>query len=511
MTRANRSEGRAAPALCIAVLVSLSGTCLAEDPPPALEYRDQSESKKKLRSALETSDKQNVWDFQFDAMVADALGTKDSFKGTVAFNFNQCFGGGMIDELVARGWKTAAYTSAAPFDKCSLARCEDQLTGIDPNNPNIRRTESTYSFRFITKAASGGPMPFKQAATKARAEDICGPFSPNKTWKGAVSAQYTSSGAAGDAIQLHRGPNGTNPPGSKYKAILWGGSTRIDRGTVEKADLSGYMNGHQDLAANWNSLERAHAQLLKAGYTEDDIYVCYTGGEARNAQGNPTGKIFNGGPVLPNWVDSGTRYTDMRDAWSTWLKPQVDDKTQVFFWSSFGHGKTMNDANAQYNAKENKAISKGEAFNFEMDSNVAQAIADVHEWYKSESAEDGAYGLPYFEVDTLVNVPLLLVNLNGVNLPLIESLPLDAGGWMYKFAMDDAVVAQLQSLNQTLLIDYDFMGADGGQYDDFASFITMAGPTSGDFANGAGGDRIPAPGSVALLGLAGLLGARRRR
>jgi hypothetical protein len=484
-----------------ALVMSVCGR--AAGAPPALEYINQAQEKvrTKNRSAIMTSDKLHVFDFQFDEMVRQAI---DGKVKQAVFNFNQCNGGGMIDELLGRNLGDAVFTSAARHDQCSFARGEDNLTGIDPHNPNIRRTESTYSFRYITKAANGGSARQIDAATKARAEDICGPFSPNKTWKGTTSPQYTSTGAAADGIRLHKEAKGT-----KYRAILWGGSTQLDRGESLDKD-SKNMVKNIDLAANWNTLERAHAQLLQAGYTEDEMLVLYTGGHERNNDGSPKGKIFKGGPAMPAWVDGGTRYEDMRYAWTDWMKNGVDDKTQVFFWSSFGHGTSMSDVAAQRKASENPKIEKGSLINFEMDLDLAGQMLQVKDAYPDGTAEDGADARPYFLVLSEVEAPGLQIELNGSVLPLLAMLPNADGQFEYKFGLSDAALAGLQSLDQSVIVNYNFAGTDGGAYDLYADFITSMGPTLGDFANFPL-EAVPAPGAAGLMALAGLLGSRRKR
>lgn len=487
--------------VAVAIVLSVCGSAVAA--PPALEFVNQTVAKAKTqtRSGMMTSDKLHVWDFQFDAMVQDAIGGK--VKQAV-FDFNQCNGGGMIDELLLRNLGDAAFTSAARHNQCSISRSEDLTTGIDPNKPGVRRCESTYSFRFITKAANGGSEQVKIAATKARAEDICGPFSPSSTVANLVSPQYTSSGAAGDVIRLHKEAAGT-----KYRAILWGGSSQLDPGDALAPDGK-TMLPTQPIAGNWNSLERAHSQMLLAGYTEDEMLVLYPGGDVRKPDGSPKGKMFTGGPDLPAWIDGGTRYEDMRYAWTDWMKNGVDNKTQVFFWSSFGHGTSMADAAAQRKAGENKKIEKGSAFNFEMDEDLTEQMLQVKAAYPDGTAEDGSNALPYFLVMTTVEAPGLSVNLDGFNLGLIEMLTNADGKFEYKFALPDAVYPSLQSLMQSVAVDYNFAGTDGGQYDLYADFIEHMGPTIGDFGN-VPFSIVPGPGGVVVLAMAGLVGGRRRR
>lgn len=468
--------------------------------PPALEYVNQSTAKPFNRSAIMTHDGKKYWDFQFDATVNAAVG--DKYKQMV-FAFNECFGGGMIDELVARDLKAAAFTSAARHDQVSYSRTEDSSSGIDTNFPAIRSSESTYSLRWAPRAGGANPATQKSAATIARKQDIAGPFSDTVAGTfalgGQTSPQYTSTGAAGDRIRLHRGADGT-----KYRAILFAGSTQLDEGPARNAMGAGYTNGK--LAANWNTLLRMHSSLIAAGYTEDEIYVMYPGGHTRNAMGNPTGKIYPGGPAIPNWVDGGTRYEDLRASWTTWMAGQTDANTQIFFWSSYGHGTAMTDVKAQKDAAANPKIKKGEAFSWEMDTDLGSTISHVWDYNSTITMEDDAYGLPYFLVETVDAIPALSIELNGAPLNLIASEINPLGGQTYKFELPTSAITQLQSSMQDLVVGWDF-GPGPDPYSDEATFITMMGPTAGDFANGI---NVPAPGPLACIGMLAL-GARRRR
>lgn len=483
--------------LAVTSVLALHATAHAA-PPPALEFRNQSTEKPFNRSAIQTSDGYNYWDFQFDATVNASIGNK--FK-EIVFSFNQCFGGGMIDELVARNWNSSAFTSAAGHWQKSYARSEDRTSGVDTNFPGLRSTESTYSLRWAPKAGGANPMTQVQAATAARRQDIAGPFSDVKGGNfqigGITSPQFTFTGA-GDRIKLHRGANDT-----KFRAILFAGSSQLDVGPAKKNGAPGYVE--QGLAANWNSLIRMRDSLLAAGYNDNEIYVMYPGGDVRNGAGNPTGRIFDRGPRIPNWVDAGTRYEDLRSAWTTWMAGETDTKTQIFFWSSFGHGLALSDVKAQKDAQDNPKIKKGEAFNWDMDTDLGAQIADAHAYNSTITFEDDAYGLPYFLVETVAPIPALSIDLNGASLALISSELNPLGGQKYKFELPASAISQLHSSLQSLSVAWDF-GPGPDPYNDEATFITMMGPTPGDFANGV---NVPGPASLAAIGLVAL--ALRRR
>ncbi len=485
--------------------------------PAALEFRNQKDDKPFNRSAIVTSDKFNYWDFQFDKLVNDSVG--GNFK-QIVFDFNECFGGGMIDELLARNYAPAAYTSAARHNQVSLARSEDLISGVDPNFPNqIRRVESTYNVRWAPAAGGANPAMQSDAATTARAQDRFGPFQIAATradLRFAVAGvpptdpQYTSSGAPGNALQLHRGDQGT-----KYRAILFGGSTQLDFGPALKVGnlpnqgILNYQFGN--LAVNYNTLLRMRDNLLAAGFTDDEMYIMYPGGHVRDGNNKPTGKIYNGGPAMPDWIDAGTRYNDLTAAWATWMKGQTDQNTQIFYWSSWGHGNALPDAKAQANAKNQKIPKAGLGVKFSMDTDLATTMLDVFAAYNGDpAAPDGGNPLPYFTVETSVLVPQFSVTLNNAPLALRDFSPDPnvAGAYRYKFDLSLSDLAMLKSPDEdTIVVNYDFGGSDGGLYDQFADFITLMGPTPGDFANGAGLAAVPEPAAVALLAAA-ILAAR---
>jgi hypothetical protein len=363
------------------------------------------------------------------------------------------------------------------------------------------------------------------AATTGRAQDRFGPFQIAATradQRFAVAGvpqtdpQYTSSGAAGNALRLHRGDQGT-----KYRAILFGGSTQLDFGPALKVGNLGNVPAQNyqfgNLAVNYNTLLRTRDNLLAAGYTDDEMWIMYPGGQARDGNNKPTGKLYLGGPAIPDWVDAGTRYNDLTAAWATWMKGQTDLNTQIFYWSSWGHGNALPDAKAQANAKGQKIPKAGAGVKFSMDAGLATTMLDVFDIYNgAATTPDGGNPLPYFEVDTSVLVPQFSISLNNSLLALRDLSPDPdvAGAYRYKFDLSPADLASLSSIAEpTVVVNYNFNGADGGQYDQFADFITLMGPTPGDFANGLGLASVPEPAAIALLtmAIAASLRSLRRR
>jgi hypothetical protein len=513
MTTSNRRGSARGVGLCVvlvtpALLVSLaSAQQFAE-----LEFVNEAQSRVKgSQAGFCTADGYTMWDKQFANLVDSVLVRRGPAQNgqpgpilehrytDVVFDVNQCFGGGILDNLRDKGWTNpASFTSAARYDQFSYARSEDPASGIDeflsanrPVGERYKRTESTYSTqwsqRILTSSARG-------AALGARAADTWGPAGRNRT-----SPQYTSNGAAGDNIRLAEGFPDTQRP----KVILWGGSSSRDTGDVLREDGS---YGVVKMAANWWSLSRMRDTLIARGLTDEDIFVMAPRGQSRAA--NPQTTIYENGPVMPNWVDAGTRLEDMNYAWKTWLNQKLDGGAdQVLFWSSFGHGTTLKDAVKQA-AIRGVPIVRAQPAAYQVDSDFASNLVQVRDLYQQIEAPEAEAGMamPYFVVNSLISVPSLSVSLNSSPLSLISQTvitdPDFDGQYEYRFALTPQMYDQLlQSEDQLVTFNYDALLGD------VPGFITQAGLTAGDFANGI----IPAPGAVVVLALGACVAGQRRR
>ncbi|MGH7176248.1 MAG: hypothetical protein ACREJC_02605, partial [Tepidisphaeraceae bacterium] len=278
---------RRASALAPIVLLFVGSAAVAD--PPAETYTSQRSTQlgpSWIHSGFTTDGGGTVWDNLFADMV-NALGAYNE----IAFAFNQCYGGGMIDELTDNGVNRASYTSAARHNQRSWSRPEP--TG---------QWESTYNVNYAPKAGSANPQTQRAAAKFARANDFRGPFGNQAPTE---DPQYTSSGRVGDDITLHRN-SGSNPTNNNaYKAILFGGSGARPL----------------DIAGNTNSLARMVTNLTAAGYAAGDIRAL--------ARGNPV-------QFRPTFKNLATAWKDVRAV--------ATATTQIFYWNSWGHGTRMNDS-----------------------------------------------------------------------------------------------------------------------------------------------------------------------
>jgi hypothetical protein len=483
------------------VTLPLSAPATAQQFP---DFQDQRSATTDIRSSIVTSDRVDFLDRDFANLVNNTLANG---YNEVAFAFMQCFGGGMIDDLLAQNLANASYTSATRHDRPSFAGSEDPASGVDLFNANLRRVESFYNLPYAPAAGGANPATQRNAAMTGFTGDILSP--PNLANTQASFPrfallnqllpevpQYTSSGAVGDSIVLHR-VNANNPTqNTRSRAILFGGSTQVDPGPVllvnPRPPFSPYLQ--RFLSINWATLNRVRDALLAAGYTEDEIYVMYPGGETRDRDGNPTGRIFPGGPRLPNWVRAGTRARDLRDAFTTWLRPQLNATTQVFFWSSWGHGNRMTDW-AQRRQRQGQRIPRGTGFSVEVDLDFTQQMQSVFDYYNPNGGS-GDPGSPLIELVSSIPLTIFSLRLDGNPLALAASV-LDPYGdgsqYIYKYALSRADMSSLTaSTTHMLEVDYP-TGLYGSQYDQFADFIQDLGPTMGDFANGLSLSNVPEP------------------
>ena len=434
------------------------------------EYADQDSPTNYVHSGISTSDGPVVSDVLFADLVSAAL-PPDEPSNELIFAFMQCYGGGMIDELdrtyTEVTYPPVSYTSACRGHQTASAGSKDPATGGS--------WESYYNFYYSQRIGGALPAPPPPAANTARGaaeyaydNDYWGPVAAKA--RGATATenpQYhaNSQGAEpglismADSNTLHR-HNPNNPyKMSRYLAVLWGGST-VDN-------------------ANWNSLSRIHSDLLARGYTEDEMYIMYPGG------------------AVAGWIDDGTTYQDMIDAWD-WVAAHADPLllTQVFYWGSVNHGTQPQNLPNYVRGEYNEEPQPGKQYYFDLPPDYVAEINRVFHFYDEKNVPEG---LPYFEVTAAQLAGDLMVTLNGKPLPLMDvadaSVHAEAR-YFYRFALDAADIAQLSVMGNTCTFGW------SGDLDFFSG-----GLTTGNLVNG-----IPEPACAALLALgAGAVLSRRRK
>src|SRR5579871_3105847 len=133
-----------------------------------LTFSNQNSANTFYHSGICTAGNGVIWDSQFAALANVALAAPGNYK-EIAFDFNECFGGGMIDELKPL-FNNASYTSAARWDQFSWA-CNGFGGTIQPG------VESSYSRPWAFDQANVANLTVKQAATFALNNDLRGPVS----------------------------------------------------------------------------------------------------------------------------------------------------------------------------------------------------------------------------------------------------------------------------------------------------------------------------------------------
>jgi hypothetical protein len=379
----------------------------------------------------------------------------------------QCYGGGMIDEL-DRAYNGETYPPVA-YTAASESREEANAGNEDPHSGG--KWESYYNQYYSGKigGALGAPPTPEDRTARGAAEDAY-----NDDYWGPVAApargkdpdehpQYHASSqgdapdyiSMADTITLHRS-NANNPyKVNRFLAILWGGST-VDN-------------------ANWNGINRMHTDLVARGYSEDEMYILYPGGP---------------GGGRPAWIDDGTNYQDMADAWN-WVAGQSENLllTQVFFWSSTNHGTQPQNVNDFIIDTYGAPPQNGEQYYFDVPITLLEDIQAQYEYFSAQSEPNG---LPYFQITTTQTISDLSVVLNNRPLLLDEVLTASANGetqFVYKFALDATDVSQLSPMGDSVR----FLAS--GPLD-----FVSAGLTTGHLANSIPLP-VPEPATLALLAL----------
>jgi hypothetical protein len=483
------------------------------------EFKNQNSKTTFLHSAMMTSDPVQrdvpdgmggtvkIWvpgglftDTRFAKLVSDSVAPRIN---EIAYDFNQCNGGGMIDELLTEvPQPVASYTSAARHDQTAWAGALDSASGIDPLFPYARRVEGFYNLHYAPAAGGATPMTQRDAAKSGYENDF---FGPHKEMH--ENPQYTSNGAMGDDIRLHR-QNPNNPVKSdQYLAILYGGSTSLDLGfslpTIPPIPPALPIPIPGAWGVNWNTLNRTRDSLLAAGYTDDDMYILYP--SFINPQTGMKFAVQPNGQPLPAWVDGDTTSAELKSAFDTWLKPKVTPQTQLFFWSSWGHGVEIFDwVGWLFNRAGN--LLNGVNLSVETDRDFAERLRTVFNHYNPGVVE-GAAGTPLVEVTTSQFVSNLEVYLAGASQPLTlhDSIDVSGNGSEYQnyFALSRSdMEALLANCTPTACsIDLKISVPSLAPGFNLSNLIVQMGPTLGDFANGLAMAPVPEPATSAMVGL----------
>jgi hypothetical protein len=361
-----------------------------------VEYSNQDSKNTFFHSGLCTATG-TVWDTKFGEIAANSL---TPGYNEIAFAFMQCHGGGMIDEVA--GQAPSAFTSAARWDERAWA--------WDPVARNPANYESTYNLPFAPAVGGAAVNGLKQAAIIGRNQDVLGPVINRLGPPFLEHPQYTSSGVVGDSIRLHRNnPVFGQNPNTGYLALLFGGST-ADPG-------------------NTNSLTRITNALTARGYVAAEMRVI-----------NPAGTAAQ---LLQGWQ---------------WVRTNTTPGTQVFFWSSWGHGELTFDL-LGFIKKVFGNFIKGVTYTFTLDSTFLAEINALTAYYPTSPASlDG----PYFEIDSTEQLvsPSVTLSTPPMNIPVTLTLTdqVDVFGdgtlWQARFALNNITGLTFSTSGNTVSISF---------------------------------------------------------
>lgn len=254
-------------------------------------------------SSIVTSSGGYVYDWQLANMMNMWIANRTGYANMV-FIFNQCFAGGMIDDLKEKlkGTGDAAFLGASKHSESSwgLGDNYDPNRWVEMKKRGYTRPEDYYAKEIgeeLEKTGKDAPT-MKEMAKRAEQQDPRGPYG----LKFKETPQYTSIGN-GDKIKIGKKADGSDVR-SKH-AILFAGNPNAKR--------------------HWNDLNRAYNALRKQGFTDTDIIVL---------AGN--GKTMPGGGNAPGYVDGPGTKKALYEAIVNVSKKMNKDE-QLIFWVS-DHG-----------------------------------------------------------------------------------------------------------------------------------------------------------------------------
>ncbi|ALM75088.1 hypothetical protein [Thermococcus barophilus] len=254
-------------------------------------------------SSLVSSSGGYIYDWQLANMIHMWIANRTGYANMV-FIFNQCFGGGMIDDLKEKlkGTGDAAFLSASRHNEASWGLADGYTPSSWPEmaKRGFKKPEGYYPKEVGEELArTGKDAPtMREIARRAEQQDPRGPYGLDSK----ETPQYTSIGK-GDSIKIGKKADGSDV--ASRHAILFAGNANAKR--------------------HWNNLDRAYKALKKHGFTDTDIIVL---------AGN--GKTMPGGTNVPGYVDGPGTKKALYEAIVN-VSKKMNKNEQLVFWVS-DHG-----------------------------------------------------------------------------------------------------------------------------------------------------------------------------
>ncbi|RMG39461.1 MAG: hypothetical protein D6719_13260 [Candidatus Dadabacteria bacterium] len=264
------------------------------------EYKDQPDT---YSSSLTTNSGQPVYDWQLANMFKMWIANK-GFANSM-FVFNQCFGGGMIDDIVSK-----LGNNPGDVALISASRHNETSWGINdgysaPANSKWGKRGYTTAEDFFAKEI--GEEIAKTGASAETAADMFKKAAKEDPYRNGLLArkEHPQGKFLGSGANMKLGKKTDGSSLSSKHAILF----------------MGKPNGQR----HWGDLDRIHKALLAQGYTESDMVILAGDGQ----------KKWNGSNA-PSYVDGKGTKKALFDAIKS-VSSQMNSNEQFFFWVS-DHG-----------------------------------------------------------------------------------------------------------------------------------------------------------------------------
>ncbi|MBO8181293.1 MAG: hypothetical protein H0Z28_00700 [Archaeoglobus sp.] len=336
-----------------------------------------------------------IYDWQLANMMK--MWIADKGYANLIFIFNQCFGGGMIDDLKDKlnGTGDAAFLSASKHDEPAfgLRDSYNPDSFLKLKKRGFTKAEGLYPKEVGEELEKSEKPTIKEIARMAEKEDATGPYGIYE--RHVEHSQYISVGK-GDDIRIGKKTDGSDVA-SKH-AILFAGDANALR--------------------HWNNIDRMYKALRKQGFTDEGIVVLAGDGKKRSD-----------GSDAPAYVDGPGTKKALYEAIQN-VSKKMNKNEQFIFWVT-DHGNWE-----RYEYALNKAIrdpvkepippkktAKAGKLTWDLNSDFLKAMArdPENEPYVSIIVEPLDESMDEAKISFLENVELYL-NGEELSLELIEPI-----------------------------------------------------------------------------------------